>query len=79
MTPNIQLNEAYPLGLLCGFNAEGRVIVCMEWNARIEFVVGSEDDRQFVSEWQMNAAQDRRARWLLLWAQSGFPCVAVPQ
>lgn len=79
MLPHINLNNAYPKGILAGFNAQGRVVVCMEWLARVEFVFGTEDDRKDVLEWHMNADQDRRARWIMTWAMNGFPCVAVPQ
>lgn len=74
--PRVHLNEAIPLGVLAGFNAEGRVIVCIEWGVGVEFLIGSEHDRAHVYEWSMSAAQDRRARWMHSWLAADFPCVA---
>lgn len=74
MTPKFHINDALPTGVLAGYNAEGRVIVCMEVGAEMRFVIGTANDRAQVLEWEVSAAQQRRLVIEQWWRSEGFPC-----
>lgn len=76
MISRIHLNDALPDNVLAGYNAEGRVVCCLEVGAEVRFIMGTATTQVEAEEWEMCAAQDRRFRFQAAWVKQGFPCLA---
>lgn len=79
MQSKIQINDLLPDGLLAGFTAEGRVVVCIEFAPVYGVLMGTAADQDSVTEWHVCEAHARRLAWTAAWNNTGHQCSGVMQ
>lgn len=72
--PIIQINDFMPDGILTGLDAEGRVVVCIQFTTPYHFIWGSPADQDSVAEWHVCRAHALRLAATSSWRMSGYEC-----
>lgn len=75
MQSRVEINNHLPDGVLAGFTADGRVVVCIEFSPTYKFVFGSLADNAVVAEWQACAAHVHRIAMVEAWRMTGHGVV----
>lgn len=74
--PLISVNENFPTGIMAGFDANGRLVICVYIVDAYtnDFLFGSRDDCEDAIEWSVYDEQTRREAIMMMWYSSNYTC-----
>ena len=72
--PTIKVNDYLPDGVMAGFDALGRVIVCLEYEPHYHYIVGSDYESENVAEWHVCSTHARRLAMVEAWRDADYVC-----
>lgn len=76
-SPNIEIDEDLPDGVLVGFDVEGKNVVCIQFEPNFEFLYGTHADEFFVKRWHVSPDHARRIQAIAMWHVEDYECVGT--